>query len=556
MAGPGLASHPGAGAGRATHRRGIRRASALVAVLLLLASGASAWLTHHVVSDQEHKLLSERANEISLVLQQTVTSVSTQMTSLARLARLARAGEDPSLFLSEASADLTSPTAEALALLQPEAGTDDYRVVAAVGRGLDPGQSLTGAAAAAAALSGRSSGLVATPVYRAAAGREVGFALSAGAGAVVYRQSILGPPQPARSSSSAFSDVRVVLYAADRPDPDQLLVTTAVHLPLSGSVLYQPYLVGSSHWLLGTQAAQPLVGSVAEDAPWAVLGVGLAGTVLVLMVVESTFRRRDAALALYRSEHRFAEALQERLLRPLESPSGLEVASRYVAASDGQQVGGDWFDLFDLGQGRVGVVIGDVMGHDVEAAAAMAQIRAGLRAYAVEAGSPAEVVARLGTFVETFQAALIVTLVYGILGGPASDGSRLFTWANAGHLPPVLRLAGGGTVQLDGGSSPMLGAPHGQGRPDCSVTVPAGATLLLYTDGLVETRSIDLGQSIDLLCSQLEAESAQGVERVCEAVLGWRAEEQRHDDIALIAVRIPPVAPGTYPAEGPVTSTR
>ncbi|MDE3206916.1 MAG: serine/threonine-protein phosphatase [Acidobacteriota bacterium] len=505
------------------------------------------------MSDQEHKLLSERANEISLVLQQTVTSVSTQMTSLGRLVR---AGEDPSLFLSEASADLTSPSAEAVALLQAEAGTDDYRVVAAVGRGLKPGESLSGAAAAAAALSGRSPGLVATPVYRAAAGREVGFALSAGSGAVVYRQSILGPPRPARSSSSAFSDVRVVLYAADRPDPGQVLVTTAAHLPLSGSVLYQPYLVGSSHWLLGTQAAQPLVGSVAAAAPWAVLGAGLVGTALVLMVVESTFRRRDAALALYRSEHRFAEALQNRLLRPLEAPRGLEVASRYVAASDGQKVGGDWFDLFDLGQGRVGVVIGDVMGHDVEAAAAMAQIRAGLRAYAVEAGSPAEVVGRLGTFVETFQVALIVTVVYGVLGGPAADGSRLFTWANAGHLPPVLRLAGGGTVQLDGGSSPMLGAPYAQGRPECRVTLPAGATLLLYTDGLVETHSTDLGQSIDLLCSQIEAEPARDVEPMCEAVLGWRAEEQRHDDIALIAVRIPPLASGASTTEGPVTSAR
>ncbi len=147
MAGPGLASHPGAGAGRATHRRGIRRASALVAVLLLLASGASAWLTHHVVSDQEHKLLSERANEISLVLQQSVTSVSTQMTSLGRVVR---AEQDPSLFLSEASADLTSPSTEAVALLQPDKGTDDYRVVAAVGRGLEPGESLTRAVAAAA----------------------------------------------------------------------------------------------------------------------------------------------------------------------------------------------------------------------------------------------------------------------------------------------------------------------------------------------------------------------------------------------------------------------
>ena len=105
--------------------------------------------------------------------------------------------------------------------------------------------------------------------------------------------------------------------------------------------------------------------------------MGVAAAVLIAATFELIVRRRDGALALYRSEPRVAETLQHRLLPTLAAVPGLDVASRYVAVSDSQQVGGDWFDLFDLGGGRTAVVIGDVMGHDIEAAAAMAQVRSG-----------------------------------------------------------------------------------------------------------------------------------------------------------------------------------
>ena len=153
-------------------------------------------------------------------------------------------------------------------------------------------------------------------------------------------------------------------------------MTTTKDLPLRGAVRYLPFIVGASHWLLAVSSPHPLVGSVAAWAPWVALVAGLAGSVLIASTMELVVRRRDAALALYRSEHRVAETLQHKLLPPLSAPPGLDVVSRYVAVSDGQQVGGDWFDVFELGEGRTVVVIGDVMGHDIEAAAAMAQVRA------------------------------------------------------------------------------------------------------------------------------------------------------------------------------------
>ena len=143
--------------------------------------------------------------------------------------------------------------------------------------------------------------------------------------------------------------------------------------------------------------------------------MGLAASALVAATLEQAVRRRDAAVALYRSEHRVAETCSTGCCRRSPTVPGLDIASRYVAASDSQQVGGDWFDVFDLGDGRTAVVIGDVMGHDIEAAAAMAQIRAALRAYALENDEPAPVLERLAHLVDAFDVTGLVTVIYGVL---------------------------------------------------------------------------------------------------------------------------------------------
>ena len=248
-----------------------------------------------------------------------------------------------------------------------------------------------------------------------------------------------GEGAAAAAGTAPFHDLNVVLYDGPRPDPGQVLATTTRQLPPKGAVQYVPLPVGSTHWLLAVSSPHPLAGTVAASGPWVALAVGVIGSVLVASVLEQVVRRRDAAVALYRSEHRVAETLQYKLLPTLFATPGLDVASRYVAASDGQQVGGDWFDVFDLGRGDTAVVIGDVMGHDIEAAAAMAQVRAGLRAYAWEGGEPADVVDRLARMVDAFSVTGLVTVVYGVLGAPDDDGGRRFRWANAGHLPPLVQ---------------------------------------------------------------------------------------------------------------------
>jgi serine phosphatase RsbU (regulator of sigma subunit) len=172
--------------------------------------------------------------------------------------------------------------------------------------------------------------------------------------------------------------------------------------------------------------------------------------------------------------------------------AGLEVGSPYVAGADDEQVGGDWFDVFELPAGRVAVAIGDVMGHDVDAAATMAQVRAALRSYGMEGGDPDRTVSKLDRFVEVFGASSVVTVIFGLLDLPGPDRSRRFRWANAGHPPPLLRYPDGRVEELAEPSSPLLGAPSTEPRPMGDRWPDLNSTLVLYTDGLVEVEGQDL----------------------------------------------------------------
>lgn len=515
-------------------------AGALVLLLLLTAGGTLG--TRAIVGNQEERLLRERANEVKLVFTSSLGTLPTTLTMLARVARDGGTG----LFTKEAAEQVAaSPQTLTIALLKHHLG--NFVVTVAVGHGLRVGQDVTGPAATALAAALRHNQMVATPVIGSAADRRVGFALGGQdtpPGTVVYRQSILGPVSPPREAGTApFHELDVVLYASPSPDPAQLLVSTTKVLPLPKPSRYLPLAVGASRWLFGVSAAQPLVGTVASSAPWVALGVGTTGSLLVSLVLEQVVRRRDAAVALYRHEHRMAETFQRRLLPELAGLPGLDVAARYVAAADGQQVGGDWFDAFSLANGEVAVVIGDVMGHDVSAAAAMAQVRAALRAYALHMASPADVVGHLARLVDAFHITALVSVIYGVLSPPDQDGGRWFRWANAGHLPPLVRSADGRVYELAGGTCRVIGAPGTDEPDEAAQLLEPGTALVLYTDGLVEVPGVPLGDCIERLRSSLEQLQGTPADALCDAILQATSPEVVRDDIALVVVRLPGTAP-------------
>ncbi|MFL6138086.1 MAG: SpoIIE family protein phosphatase [Frankiaceae bacterium] len=240
----------------------------------------------------------------------------------------------------------------------------------------------------------------------------------------------------------------------------------------------------------------------------------------------------------YEEEHRIAEALQRSLLSPMPAFPPLELDARYVAARQGSRVGGDWYDAFTLPDDRLAVIIGDVVGHDLGAAARMGQLRNALRSLAWDrAGSPADILDRLDRINSGLGIAELATVVHVVVDRPGAAGCRI-QWANAGHLPPLLVDAGGSTVFLDDNLGVLLGAPSGGSRADAEALLAPGATLLLYTDGLVESRTDQLEGGLAMLELAASRVAAEPLVEMCSRLIGELAGE-RDDDVALLAVRLP-----------------
>jgi serine phosphatase RsbU (regulator of sigma subunit) len=390
--------------------------------------------------------------------------------------------------------------------------------------------------------------------------RRLGFALgppAAPPGTILYRESPLGPLRaPAAASSAPFAELDFVIYASPRPQQATALAATRTDLPLRGDVVKTPFKVGADNWLIVTRAKRPLVGGFAHDAWWVVLLILLLASLLIAAVIEAAARRRDYALALYASEHEVAETLQRSLLPSLPRLDGLEVAARYIAGGQGQEVGGDWYDAFPIDGGRVGIAVGDVIGHDLAAAGAMAQIRAVLRAYAVDGEAPAAVINRLDHLVDALGLTQLVTVIYGVLDPPGADGSRRFTYANAGHLPPLLRGPDGTVHPLSGGESVVIGAPIDIEHAQVEQTLPAGATLVMFTDGLVEVPGRPLDDTIQELADAVAATAGgEPLDEVCARILATTHHRVLRDDIALLTIRLAPAERAAVEPPAP-TGTR
>jgi hypothetical protein len=509
-------------------------------MLLVLVTLLGSWETRTIVHDQEHRLLRERTAEVGLLLSSAVSAIPATLDVQGQILRDTHGSK--AAYTRSASASVAAgPGHLTFAWLQAQSQGRSYVVLASAGAGLRPGEVVADARVGAFAKAIKAKSFAATPIL--GSDRRLGFAVgppTAPAGTVLYRESALGPVSPPRqAASSPFAELDVVLYGTSTVKPAQVLTSTTAHFPLKGDVRNQPLAVGASHWLLSVKARRPLVGSVTQDAPWVVLGAGLLVSLLVATIVEAAGRRRDAALALYASEHQVAETLQRSLLPQLPTIPGLELAARYLAAGSGQEVGGDWFDAFPIAGGRVGLAIGDVIGHDLRAASAMAQVRAALRAYAVDGDAPATVINRLDHLVDTFDLTQLVTVIYAVLEPVAADGSRLMRYANAGHLPPLILAPDGEVSTLSSGASVVIGAPitieHGQAEH----RLEPGTTLLLFTDGLVEVPGRSLQETLAELALAVAGQGDDvGVEAMCERIVATAADRSLRDDIALLAVRI------------------
>ena len=248
---------------------------------------------------------------------------------------------------------------------------------------------------------------------------------------------------------------------------------------------------------------------------------------------EQAIAAAAAAREAAEREHQIADALQRSLLpgRGFESVH-LDVATYYQAGVEGTRVGGDWYDAIDLGAGRTALVIGDVSGRGIRAASLMGQLRAAVRAYARLDLPPAEVLEQLDGIVCELSDNQLVTCIYGVYD-PAMGELR---YANAGHLPPLLVTPGETARRLPEATGPPLGAGATQFGEE-RVTLPSGAVIVMYTDGLVERRDRDLDTGIDALAAQVRA----GPDRLTllpGSLVDALAPKGSEDDIAILIATI------------------
>jgi serine phosphatase RsbU (regulator of sigma subunit)/anti-sigma regulatory factor (Ser/Thr protein kinase) len=331
----------------------------------------------------------------------------------------------------------------------------------------------------------------------------------------------------------------VALRRGDAGDTlDALLVNAKVESVLGAPLVADRRLLGAL--LVGTSTPRRF----SED-----------DSALLQLVVDRVALAVDRA-RLFERERHIAETLQRSLL-PEQLPhiAGTDVAVRYLPAGAGTEVGGDWYDVLELGDGQVVLAMGDVVGKGVRAAALMGKLRNSLEAYAFDKRSPREVMERLHSLMERQHRTEMATLLYVAIDAQRKTAEV----ACAGHLAPLLRDANGEARFLGARTAPPLGAlPYARFEATCE-EIGAGCTLLLFTDGLVEVR----GTSIELRLEELRntVETGPGEpEELCDAILRQMlGDRDPQDDVAMLAFEVCPLpAPGfelDLPAEPEVLSS-
>ncbi|MGA9831643.1 MAG: GAF domain-containing SpoIIE family protein phosphatase [Trebonia sp.] len=294
------------------------------------------------------------------------------------------------------------------------------------------------------------------------------------------RQGVRIPLGTGFAGRVAASHEPVILTRVDHTTVrNPLLVDRGIRSLLGVPLLVSGRVIGVLH--VGSLSGRPFEQQDVELLQLAADRAALA--------VHSLMSQDDALAAV---------ALQRSLLpTALPAVPGLGLAARYVAGSGA--VGGDWYDVFVLPDGKLGVVVGDVAGSGLEAAVIMGRMRSALRAYVLETPDPATALRMLDRKIQYFEPNAMATVLYGLY----TPGTGDFTVSSAGHLPPVLAAPGGQAALLPLGPDPPIGTADDPQRRSATFFIPPGALLCCYTDGLVERRGQVLDQGMDTLAATL-----------------------------------------------------
>jgi serine phosphatase RsbU (regulator of sigma subunit) len=369
----------------------------------------------------------------------------------------------------------------------------------------------------------------------------------ASGGYVVYAESALPASRRSRlQSSSAFSGLDYALYLGRKQTPQSLLVTNVSHFPLPSPSHAETVDFGNGAFTLVMSSRAPLTGSLPRDLPWiiAILGVllSLAAAALTLRLTQrrqaaETLAGRLEVIAsenerLYGEQREIAQTLQHALLPDgLPTLPGVETSALYEAGEQGVEVGGDWYDVIAVDARRLLLVVGDVSGRGLRAATTMASLRYAIRAYAAQTDDPAEILTRISRLVDIAEGGQLATVLCAMV----DIESRQLRVTSAGHLPPLL-ISDGDTRFLDSDVGLPIGVEAGSAYHSTTVTVPAAATIVAFTDGLVERR----GESLDEGLERLRAAATRhhvGLPELLGTLVTELVDGRSEDDIAIVGVR-------------------
>ncbi|GAA4832620.1 SpoIIE family protein phosphatase [Kitasatospora terrestris] len=357
------------------------------------------------------------------------------------------------------------------------------------------------------------------------------------AGRLVRREDLEGPLPPVSPRSGMPLSRALRGSAASLVGPEVYRAE-----PDSGIAVVQRELFAETG--MGSAAIAPMRG------PREVLGALTIGRAAAdaefdtedLSLLEDIARRAGLALSnsrLYQRQRYVAETMQRHLLPRLPDVPGVRMAARYLPAPDASQVGGDWYDAFDLPDGSTALVVGDVVGHDLDAAAGMAQVRNMLRALAwSHQEPPGAIVDRLDQAMTHLSDVTMATLVLARLHR-GDDGGWALRWANAGHPPPLLVTRDGQAAYLEDGRVLLLGTGMPFTRRHVTMDLPAGSTLLFYTDGLVESPTEGVDPGLARLRRHAAALAQRPLDAFCDLLLDRVRPADNDDDVALLALRVP-----------------
>ena len=356
---------------------------------------------------------------------------------------------------------------------------------------------------------------------------------------IAYGESALPANRTAiPQAGQAYDTVDYALYLGKEPRRAALIDASTPELPLEGSQETMSLPFGNTHLRLAFASRANLAGWLSTNLYWiiALSGVALAAIAGFTLQWIATRRDRAAALAaenaeLYREQRNIAVTLQRSLLpERLGGVPQVEVAARYEPAAERTEVGGDWYDAMPVAGGQLFIVVGDVSGHGIKAAATMASLRFAARAYAAEGCAPAELLTKLGMLLDVGLDAEFATVLCALLD-PAR--SRLVV-ADAGHPNPML-LDGDGPRYLDLPHGPPVGVPNGAYQ-QVEIEVAPEGTLLAFTDGLVERRGEELDAGLARLLGWLPPPDTSLTDLV--STLAETAAGAGHDDdLAILGVR-------------------